>query len=197
MTSQQNFRAESFVTGLAIKAPCVVNSIADLTLSGEQTVNSVAVVAGDRVLVMAQTAPAENGIYNVEVSAWQRSGDFDGNRDVTTRTLVAAGNSSGVSILYEVTTALPISIGTTSIAFAILPATSVALAGGSVALPSLSFGDGDSGVVELVDDVLSVTLSATKRWQFSGTAFEGHVVGAAIINGTPSGTAPRLCPGFS
>ena len=52
-----------------IKAPVVVATIANITLSGEQTINSVAVVAGDRVLVMNQTDPVENGIYVAATTA--------------------------------------------------------------------------------------------------------------------------------
>ena len=117
MTAGQNFRVDSFVAGLAIKAPCIVASNANLTLSAEQTVNSVAVVAGDRVLVKDQTDPIENGIYNVESSAWQRAGDFDGNRDVVNGTLVTVLRTIGQSVLYQVDTDNPIVIGTTEIVF--------------------------------------------------------------------------------
>ena len=74
MTALKNFRVDSFVSGLAIKAPVLVASSAALTLSGEQTVNSRVLVVGDRVLVKDQVDPIENGIYNVETSAWQRAG---------------------------------------------------------------------------------------------------------------------------
>ncbi len=82
MTASQNFRVSGFVTGLAIKAPCLVATVANITLSALQTVDSVVLAAGDRVLVKEQTDPIENGIYTAETSAWKRDGDFDGNRDV-------------------------------------------------------------------------------------------------------------------
>lgn len=117
MTAVKNFRVDSFVSGLAIKAPCVVHSIANLTLSGLQTVNGVALVAGDRILVKDQTDPIENGIYNVETSAWTRAGDFDGNRDVTNGTLVIVAISTAITI-WECTGTNPIIIGTSALAFA-------------------------------------------------------------------------------
>jgi hypothetical protein len=50
-------------------------SIANLTLSGAQTVDGVALVAADRVLVKDQTDPADNGIYVVATGSWSRASD--------------------------------------------------------------------------------------------------------------------------
>ncbi len=46
----------------AVKPPCVVMSTSDITLSGEQTIASVSVVADDRVCVGGQTDATENGM---------------------------------------------------------------------------------------------------------------------------------------
>jgi hypothetical protein len=48
---------------------------ANITLTGTQTIDGVALVVGDRVLVKDQTTPAQNGIYVVEAAAWTRSPD--------------------------------------------------------------------------------------------------------------------------
>jgi hypothetical protein len=50
---------------------------ANLTLSGTQTVDGVALVAGDRVLVKDQTSIPTNGIYVVQAGAWTRALDMD------------------------------------------------------------------------------------------------------------------------
>ncbi len=84
----QNFLVDSFVAGLAIKAPVQVASTGPLTLSGLQTVNSRLLQVGDRVLVKDQVDPIENGVYIAQTSAWRRAGDFDGNRDVVGGTIV-------------------------------------------------------------------------------------------------------------
>lgn len=52
-------------------------TVGNITLSAPQTIETVAVVAGDRVLVKAQTLPAENGIYIVAAGAWTRATDAD------------------------------------------------------------------------------------------------------------------------
>jgi hypothetical protein len=102
----------------AVKAPCYVFANTNITLSGEQTINSVAVAAGKRVLVGGQTAGAENGVYVAAAGAWSRAPDFNSNSDVRegTQIRVTDGTLAG---LYEVTTSDPISLGVTSLAIAL------------------------------------------------------------------------------
>ena len=57
----------------AVRAATTVN----ITLSAPQTIDTVAVVAGDRVLVKNQTTTAQNGIYIVAAAAWTRASDCD------------------------------------------------------------------------------------------------------------------------
>lgn len=99
-----------------VKSPCVTASIANLTLSGEQTVNSVAVVAGNRVLVRAQTDATENGIYDASTGAWTRATDWNANNDVIAGMLVV---DSGTPNVYMVTFAGDFTLDTTEPSFAI------------------------------------------------------------------------------
>jgi hypothetical protein len=50
---------------------------ANITLSGAQTVDGVALVAGDLCLVKNQSAPSTNGIYTVSAGAWSRTPGYD------------------------------------------------------------------------------------------------------------------------
>jgi hypothetical protein len=45
-------------------------------LSAPQTVDGVALVAGDLCLVKNQTVPTQNGIYRVQAAAWTREADM-------------------------------------------------------------------------------------------------------------------------
>jgi hypothetical protein len=68
---------DSVAQGLDAKASCVCGTTVNITLSGAQTIDGVAVVAGDRVLVKNQTASADNGIYVASASAWSRATDMN------------------------------------------------------------------------------------------------------------------------
>jgi phage-related tail fiber protein len=67
---------DTLVQGLDPKGSVVAATTANITLSAPQTIDTIAVVAGDRVLVKNQTLPAENGIYLVAAGAWTRSTDM-------------------------------------------------------------------------------------------------------------------------
>lgn len=121
MATTQNYRVDSFVGGLAIKAPVKTVATANIpTLSGVgATIGGYLVGAGDRVLLIGQTDPVENGIYTAETSAWNRAGDFDGNRDIVGGTIVPVWRQSMSDVvLYQVDgVPTPITVGVDSITF--------------------------------------------------------------------------------
>ncbi len=65
------------VQGLDPKASVKAATTANIaSLSGAMTIDGVALVAGDRVLVKDQTTPSVNGVYVVAAGAWARSEDL-------------------------------------------------------------------------------------------------------------------------
>ncbi len=68
---------DSTAQGLNVKDSCVAATTANITLSGTQTIDGIAVIAGDRILVKNQTTTSANGIYVVAAGAWSRSSDAD------------------------------------------------------------------------------------------------------------------------
>ena len=69
--------ADALANGLSWKTSVAAATTADITLSGAQTIDGVALVAGQRVLVKNQTAAEDNGIYVVAAGAWTRATDMD------------------------------------------------------------------------------------------------------------------------
>lgn len=67
----------SVISGTKFKDLAKVATTANITLSGTQTIDGIAVVAGDRVLVWKQTTTSANGIYIVSASTWTRASDAD------------------------------------------------------------------------------------------------------------------------
>ena len=78
-TSDQDAATKAYVDsvaqGLDAKASCRASTTANITLSGAQTIDGVAIIAGDRVLVQNQSSAAQNGIYVAAAGAWARSSD--------------------------------------------------------------------------------------------------------------------------
>lgn len=68
---------DAVAQGLDPKASCVAATTVNITLSGTQTVDGVALIAGDRCLVKDQTLSQNNGIYLVAAGAWTRATDMD------------------------------------------------------------------------------------------------------------------------
>ena len=68
---------DALVTGLDVKGSCIAGTTVNITLSGTQTIDGIALIAGDRCLVKNQSTASENGIYVVASGAWTRSTDMD------------------------------------------------------------------------------------------------------------------------
>lgn len=149
-----------------MKAPCVVSTTANITLSGEQTIDGVAVVAGDRVLVRSQTDTTENGIYDAKTGAWTRSTDWNKADDVISGQIVTDANSG---IIYQSSFSGTFVLGTTGVSFT----------GNSIDAP-VYFGIAGGTV-----DVITVALTTTLLAYTTGTEIKVRALGANITT-TPT-----------
>lgn len=125
-----------------------VATTANITLSGPQTIDGVSVIAGDRVLAKNQTTASQNGIYVVAAGAWARSTDCDASAEVTTGlTVVVEEGTAGGGKPFILTTANPITLGTTALTFS--------------ALSSATAGNGltGSGVLSVLPDGSTLSVS--------------------------------------
>lgn len=69
--------------GMDVKESVRAATTGAITLSAPQTVDGVAVIAGDRVLVKDQAGGITNGIYVVAAGAWTRATDANTSAEVT------------------------------------------------------------------------------------------------------------------
>jgi hypothetical protein len=120
----------SEIKGSSIKIPCVVATTGAITLSGTQTIDGIAVIVGDRVLVNNQGTASTNGIYVVSASTWSRAIDMSLDDDVYTglQIYITSGTANGGKF-FALTTANPITLDTTSLSFAISAAPSSSISG--------------------------------------------------------------------
>lgn len=96
-----------------------VATTVNIALAGLQTIDGVALVAGDRVLVKNQAAPKDNGLYSVSAAGvWTRSADADSSLEVTPGLFVHVerGTTNGDSI-WQLVTDAPIVLGVTDLLF--------------------------------------------------------------------------------
>ena len=110
--------ADALTSGLDVKESCKVATTANITLSGTQTIDGVAVSADERVLVKDQSTGAQNGIYLCKSGSWARASDFDSDTEVTSGafTFVEQG-SVNADAGFVLTTDGTITVGTTALSF--------------------------------------------------------------------------------
>ena len=107
---------DATAVGLDVKNSARVATTADITLSGVQTIDGVGVLAGDRVLVKDQSTASENGVYDVvSGGAWTRSEDAVQDELTSGSFVFVEEGSVNGSAGFVVSTANPITIGTTGI----------------------------------------------------------------------------------
>ena len=79
-TADAHFATKGYVDGVSqgldIKDSVKVATTANITLSGTQTIDGVAVSADERVLVKNQSTASQNGLYLCKASTWVRTDDL-------------------------------------------------------------------------------------------------------------------------
>ena len=106
------------VQGLEPKQSVRAASTANIaTLSGPMTLDGVALVAGDRVLVKDQTTAGQNGIYVVAAGAWTRSADADVWGELISAYVFVESGTTNADMGYLATVDPGGALGTTAITF--------------------------------------------------------------------------------
>jgi len=161
---------------LAIKAPVrVATTGSNIALSGLQTIDGVALAAGDRVLVKDQTNATTNGLYNASTGNWTRTIDANNNSQWTTGTLVnVTAGAANAGKTYELTAAVPIVLGASGLAFA--PPPSFAF-GAARMFPAQAQGSGAWNVFDPWGNAINTSGTTTQGLQ--------EAINAATINKWP------------
>jgi hypothetical protein len=95
--------------GAGRKAPCRVATTGPITLVGEQTIDGVAVVADERVLVKDQANTSQNAAYICKTGDWELASDFNQRGDVVKGSFVFVtdGTTNGQTEWYVSTSGRP------------------------------------------------------------------------------------------
>jgi len=88
----------------------------DITLNGEQTIQGIALVDGDRVAALGQTFAPDRRIWIVRAGIdWDIADGWDVADTITTNALVTADQGTNAGITYRLSTAGTIVLGTTNL----------------------------------------------------------------------------------
>ena len=84
-TADNHFATKGYVDstseGLDVKDSVKIATTANITLSGTQTIDGVAISADERVLVKDQSTASQNGIYLCKAGSWARADDMAASGD--------------------------------------------------------------------------------------------------------------------
>jgi LysM repeat protein len=123
---------QALATAGAKKDPVRLATQSNDTLSGLAARDGVTPVAGDRVLVMAQTTTSANGIYVAASGAWTRAADFAAasTQYPGTTLYVTEGTVSGDK-QYSITSDAQITVGTTAMTWGVTGGGAITYAAGN------------------------------------------------------------------
>ena len=168
---------DATATGLDVKDSVRVATTADITLSGTQTIDGIALVAGARVLVKNQSIASENGIYVVAAGAWSRSEDADNtpSGEVTSGmfTFVEEG-STQASSGFILQTANPITLDTTDLSFAQFSGAGQIIAGTGIAKSGNTISVHPDVMADIADSITltGVAGNSTDLGSFTGSTID-------------------------
>lgn len=177
---------DSIAQGLHWKDSVRVATTGNITLSGTQTIDGIAVVADDRVLVKNQTSATENGIYLCKSGAWERSADMDQGDEFSGAAVFVQEGTANADTGYVCSNDGSVTIGTDNITF-------VQFTGAG----QLDGGDG----IDITGSTVSVELDASSGLAVSASGLKidaagvtnamlaGSIENAKLANSTISGVA--------
>lgn len=136
-----------------------VATTANITLSGEQTIDDITTSAS-RVLVKNQSTQAQNGIYVSAAGAWARATDMDTAGEVDATFLVVEDGTVGAGTIWltasEVTT-----LGTDAIVFTQINSATDIVAGAGLTKTGLTLDVGTASSSRIVVNADNIDLATT------------------------------------
>ena len=177
--------------GLDVKDSVRVATTANITLSATQTIDGVAVIAGNRVLVKNQSTASQNGIYVVAAGAWSRSTDANTSAKVTAGMFTfAAEGTVNADSGWVLTTNDVITLNTTPLTFTQFSGAGQIVAGNGLSKTGNTLNVGTANAARIVvnaDNIDLVTAGTTGTYRSVTTDAYGRVT---------AGTNPTTFSGY-
>jgi len=174
---------QSYAAGISWKQPVACATLANITLSGLQTIDGYTTLAGDRVIVKNQGTQANNGIYIASSGAWTRSSDANTwNELVSAIAFVEYGSQAGSAWFCTVTPGG--TLGTTPVTWAQFTTSATYTAGTGLTLAGFQFSITPQGTAGTYGSASSVPVFTTNA---SGQVTSVTNTSIAIANTQVSG----------
>lgn len=176
---------DNVAAGLSAKPAVRVATTANITLSGTQTIDGIAVVANDRVLVKNQTTAGQNGIYVAATGAWTRAADLNTWAQVPNAYVWVMVGTSQADTGWVSTADPGGTIGTTAMTWVQFSGTGTWQAGNGLTLTGNSFAVGQGTGITVSASAVAVDTATIATRAYA----DGLVVGmarkfAAALTGT-------------
>jgi len=166
---------DTVAQGLDTKASCLAATTVNITLSGAQTVDGIALVAADRCLVKNQTSAANNGIYVVATGAWARAADMNTWVQVPGAYVFIETGTTQADTSWVCTSNAGGTLGTTAITWA-------QFSGAGSGVSSITFGS--TGLTPSTATTGAVTVAGTLVAVNGGTGQSSYAVGDLLYANT-------------
>jgi hypothetical protein len=176
-----------FAAGLSWKQPVVAASLANISsLSGFQTIDTVALTNGDRILVKDQSLSKDNGIYVVRSGAWEYAIGADDWAEYVGAIVFVEEGSQAYSAWYSLAQAGG-TLGVTALDFANFSVSSTYSAGTGLTLSAGVFSITNTGVTNGTYGSASKTVTLAINAQGQATSASQQdiaIAGSQITSGT-------------
>jgi phage-related tail fiber protein len=160
------------------------------TLSGTMTIDGIALIAGDRVLVKDQTTQSQNGIYVVAAGAWTRSLDADAWTELPGAYVFAESGTTNADMGFVCTAEPGGTINTTAIVFQAFSGAGQISAGNGLTKTGNSIDIVTASAARIVVNADSIDLATI------GTAGTYRSVTVDAYGRVSAGTNPTTLAGY-
>ena len=196
---QSSAATKAYVDGVAQgldakqSVKCATTGNVNIASSVPATIDGVSTLAGDRILVKSQSAPAENGIYFVTIPGgfWQRTEDMDAWTDVPGAFTFVEQGTTNADTGWVCTANTGGTLNTTAITWSQFSSAGSYTAGNGLALTGSDFSvNVDNSSIEINADTLRVKAAGITNAMLAGSIdLTTKVTGSLpVANGGTGGT---------
>jgi len=174
------------VAGLSWKNEVRVASTGNGTLASAfangSTVDGVALVTGDRILLKDQSTATENGIYTVNSSgAPTRATDADSANEINGAAVFVTNGTANQGTRWVCNTAGTITLGSTSLTFVQFAGGATYTAGNGLTLAANDFAVGAGTGISVAADAVSIDTAVVVR-KYSATIGDGSTTAIVVTH---------------